>query len=79
MRYPALPPHHPDGPKPPAGRPPHAGEVVIIMVVLVTAGALTAAGLPMFGITEFLAAVLFISCRALTWLRAQGVREADGI
>ncbi|WDN56112.1 hypothetical protein [Streptomyces clavuligerus] len=76
MRCPDLPPYRPRRPRRPR---PGAGEVVIVVVVLAFAGALTVAGLPMFGSIEFLAAVLFIACRALVWLRGGGGREADGV
>ncbi|MFK8909941.1 hypothetical protein [Streptomyces sp. YS-3] len=46
-----------------------APEALVIIVVITGAVLLATAGLPLFGITEFLTAVLYLVCRALLALR----------
>ncbi|WLQ45615.1 hypothetical protein P8A22_37955 (plasmid) [Streptomyces laculatispora] len=46
------------------------GEVVIILVVILVAGALALAGLPMLGALEFIAGALYVAVSSLKTLRA---------
>ncbi|GGV26654.1 hypothetical protein GCM10010495_48170 [Kitasatospora herbaricolor] len=53
------------------------GEIVIVVVIMILAASLAVAGLPMFGILEFVGAVAFLACRTLERLRAP--RPAEGL
>ncbi|MFJ4192087.1 hypothetical protein [Kitasatospora sp. NPDC089509] len=65
IRIPAAP--LPDRP----GRSLTGAEAVIVIVILLLAGALTGAGLPAFGVMELVGAAAFLACRTIKGLREQ--------
>ncbi|KPC79685.1 MULTISPECIES: hypothetical protein [Streptomyces] len=64
------------GPSPGALTP---GEVIIILVVVLVAGALALAGLPMFGALEFIAGALYISVRSLKAMRMTAELPSEAV
>ncbi|MFE6872277.1 hypothetical protein ACFVFS_37750 [Kitasatospora sp. NPDC057692] len=64
--------HVPTAPVPDRpGRSLTGAEAVIIIVILLLAGALALAGLPTFGALEFIGAAVFLACRTIKGLREQ--------
>ncbi|MFI9332601.1 hypothetical protein ACIGZJ_34350 [Kitasatospora sp. NPDC052868] len=60
-------PQVPDRP----GRSLTAAEAAIIIVIVLLAGALAAAGLPVFGVMELVGAAAYLACRTIKGLREQ--------
>lgn len=57
----------PSPPYPPGALTP--GEAALIVVVIVVAGALALTGLPMFGALEFITGALYVAVRSLRTMR----------
>ncbi|QKW17924.1 hypothetical protein HUT16_01590 [Kitasatospora sp. NA04385] len=68
------------GPAPaprPVGRPLTVAEALVVVVIVLTAGALALAGLPNIAITGLIGTVTYAARRAVTGLRAPGTPTAD--
>ncbi len=62
--------HVPAAPAPDRpGRSLTGAEAVVVIVILLLAGALAAAGLPAFGFMELVGAAVFLACRTVKGLR----------
>ncbi|WP_326763272.1 hypothetical protein OG978_47135 (plasmid) [Streptomyces sp. NBC_01591] len=55
------------------------GEVVIILVVILVAGALALAGLPMFGALEFIAGALYVAVSSLRAMRTTTAPSPEAV
>ncbi|MFE7329250.1 hypothetical protein ACFU8W_30545 [Streptomyces sp. NPDC057565] len=55
------------------------GEVVIILVVILVAGALALAGLPMFGAVEFIAGALYVAVSSLRAMRTTTAPSLEAV
>ncbi|MFF8919229.1 hypothetical protein ACF08M_39575 [Streptomyces sp. NPDC015032] len=55
------------------------GEVVVILVVILVAGALALAGLPMFGALEFIAGALYVAVSSLRTMRTTTAPSPEAV
>ncbi|MEV0535979.1 hypothetical protein [Kitasatospora sp. NPDC050463] len=54
-------------------------EAVLIVVIVLLAGALAAIGLPMYGVLEFTGALVYLACRTVKGLRGPHPASIDTI
>ncbi|MFF1918737.1 hypothetical protein ACFVYE_46055 [Streptomyces sp. NPDC058239] len=55
------------------------GEVITILVVILVAGALALAGLPMFGALEFIAGALYVAVSSLKAIRTTTAPSPEAV
>lgn len=68
MRFPVRPPAPVPAPQG-AFRFPTSAEAVVVVVIVIVGAGLAAAGLPVFGVLEFLGALAYLACRTVKGLR----------